>query len=146
MVGFNDVEEFDYGCCWLLEVSNASRVLNGSLQSSRDKMLMFFFHSGTLFLMVLLRLHGSDVAQWWKWKHLVMLDETRLHWKLINFGSFFFVLFFGGVRSVSFERDPSPSPPNVHSDVENFLVSWIRFLEVVSSSFTMLFSIFLYPR
>lgn len=59
---------------------------------------------------------------------LVMLDETRLHWKLINFG----VLlrsFLGGGDSFSFVRTRSfspPLPPDVRSDVGNFSDSVLR--------------------
>lgn len=76
---------------------------------------------------------------------LVMLDETRLHWKLINFGvllrSF---LGGGGIRSVSFERDPFLLL-FLRMFVRMLEISRIRFLDVVNSSFTMSFSIFLYP-
>lgn len=77
---------------------------------------------------------------------LVMLDETRLHWKLINFGVLLrsFLGGGGGVRSVSFERDPSLLL-FLRMFVRMLEISRIRFLDVVNSSFTTSFSIFLYP-
>lgn len=62
---------------------------------------------------------------------LVMLDETRLHWKLINFGVLLrsFLGGEGGRGSFSFVRTRSfspPLPPDVRSDVGNFSDSVLR--------------------
>lgn len=50
LVGFNDVEEFDYGCS-LVEVKAMVAVLNNGSLRSRDKMLILFSlgEQGTLF-------------------------------------------------------------------------------------------------
>lgn len=118
-----------------------------ALYDLRGTRCWFFFHSGTgySFLMVLLRLHGSDVAQWWKWKHSrdARWNEVTLETNKFRCSSSFFSR-GGGIRSVSFERDPFLLL-FLRMFVRMLEISRIRFLDVVNSSFTMSFSIFLYP-
>lgn len=99
LVGFNDVEEFDYGCS-LVEVKAMVAVLNNGSLRSRDKMLILFslgnrvlFFNGSLTITRIrsCNVGGNRSISWClKWGYI----GYYVHWTLINFD---LLLFFSRV-------------------------------------------------